>query len=152
MASKSGSKPRSPRSFARRGIISSLQNYVIAKVLLKAMWGETERLMLLSCSVFFVGGRVVRQGRWKGSEVGRQGGRVVSWECGKGGRVMRWQGGKGGRMVRQKGRRYLVLFKDGGHEMSPRFHLFVSNVNQGNKGVGWVQDFLAWPQGWKYSP
>ena len=100
MASKSGSKPRSPRSFARRGIISSLQNYVIAKVLLKAMWGETERLMLLSCSVFFVGGRVVRQGRWKGSEVGRQGGRVVSWECGKGGRLMRWEGNEVARWER----------------------------------------------------
>ena len=44
--------------------------------------------MLLSCSVLFVGGRVVRQGRWEGSEVGRQGGRVVSWECGKGGKVV----------------------------------------------------------------
>ena len=31
--------------------------------------------------------------------------------------------------------------------MSPRFHLFVSDVNQGNEGAGWVQDFLAWPQG-----
>ena len=24
-----------------------------------------------------------------------------------------------------------------------RFHLFVSDVNQGNKEAGWVQDFLA---------
>ena len=38
----------------------------------------------------------------------------------------------------------LVLFKDGGHRVSPRFHLFVSDVNHGNKEVGWVQDFLAW--------
>ena len=30
--------------------------------------------------------------------------------------------------------------------MSPRFHLFVSDVNQGNEGVGWVQDFLVWPR------
>ena len=29
--------------------------------------------------------------------------------------------------------------------MSPRFYLFVSDVNQGNKGVGWIQDFLARP-------
>ena len=36
--------------------------------------------------------------------------------------------------------------------MSPRFHLFVSYVNQGNEGVGWVQDLLAWLQGWKDSP
>ena len=54
-------------------------------------------------------------------------------------------------MVREKGGRYLVLFKDEGHKMSPRFHLFVSDV-KGNKGVGWVQDFLAWPQGWTDSP
>ena len=33
--------------------------------------------------------------------------------------------------------------------MSPRFHLFVSDVIQGNEVVGWVRDFLAWPQGWK---
>ena len=55
-------------------------------------------------------------------------------------------------MVRQKGGRYLVLFKDGGHKVSPKFHLFVSDANQGNEGLGWVQDFLAWLQGWKNSP
>ena len=65
---------------------------------------------------------------------------------------MRWQGGEGGRMVKQKGGRYLVLFKCGGHKMSLRFHLFVSDVNQGIEKVGWVQDFLAWLQGWKDSP
>ena len=52
------------------------------------------------------------------------------------GRVVRWQGGKGGRMVRQKGGRYLDLFKDWGHKMSPRVHLFISDVNQRNEGVG----------------
>ena len=76
----------------------------------------------------------------------------MRWEGGKGGKVVRWQGGNGGRMVRQKGGRYLVLFKDEGHKMSSSFHLFVSDVNQGNKGVGRVQDFYAWPQGWKDSP
>ena len=50
-------------------------------------------------------------------------------------------------MVRQKGGRYLVLFKGGGHKMSPRFHLFVSDINQGNDEVGCVQDFLPSPQG-----
>ena len=70
----------------------------------------------------------------------------------QGGKVVRWQSGKVRRMVRQKGGRYLVLFKDGGLKVSPRFHLFVSDVNQGNKGVGWLQDFLAWLQGWKDSP
>ena len=70
MTSKSGSKPRSPRLLPSRGNISLLQNYVIVKVMLKTMWGKTEGLMLLSWSVLFVGGRVVRQGRWEGSEVG----------------------------------------------------------------------------------
>ena len=63
--------------------------------------------------------------------------------------MARWERGK---MVRQKGGRYLVLFKGGGHKMSPRFHLFVSDVNQWNEEVRWVQDFLAWPQGWKDFP
>ena len=39
--------------------------------MLKTMWGETEGLMLLYWSVLFVVGRVVRQGRGEGSEVGR---------------------------------------------------------------------------------
>ena len=83
------------------------------------------------------GGRLVR---WQGGE----GGRLVRWQGGNGGKVVRWQSWKGGRMVRWKGERYLVLFKGEGHKMSPRFHLFVSDVNQ---GVGWVHDFLAWLQG-----
>ena len=29
---------------------------------------------------------------------------------------------------------------------------FFSDVNEGNKGAGWVEDLLAWPQGWKDSP
>ena len=76
--------------------------------------------------------------RWEDGE----GDNVVMWQGGKGGKVVRWHGG---RMVRQKCRRYLVLFKGGGCNMSPRFHLFVADVNQGNEGVGWVQDFLVWP-------
>ena len=56
------------------------------------------------------------------------------------------------RMVSQEGGRYLVLFKVGRHKMSPRFQSFISDVNQGNEGMGWVQGFLAWPQGWKDSP
>ena len=77
--------------------------------------------------------------RWQGEK----GGRVVRWQGRKDERVVRWQGGKDGRMVCQEDGRYLVLFKGGGHRMSPRFHLFVSDVNQGNKGVTWVQGFLA---------
>ena len=53
--------------------------------------------------------------------------------------------------MRQKGGRCLVLFKGGAHKMNPRFHLFVSDVNQGKEGVGWVQDFFVWLQGWKDS-
>ena len=45
--------------------------------------------------------------------------------------------------MKGRGGRYLVLSKGGGHKMSPKFHPFVSGVNQGNEGVGWVQDFLA---------
>ena len=60
------------------------------------------------------------------------GGRLVSWESG---RVMRWQGGKGGRVVRWEGGRFLVLFNGGEHRVSPRFYLFVSDVNQGNEGA-----------------
>ena len=51
-------------------------------------------------------------------------------------RVVRWQGGKGGRIVRWHGERFLVLFEGGGCRVSPRFHLFVSDVNQENKEVG----------------
>ena len=77
-------------------------------------------------------------GRWQGSE-------VAGWERKEGSEVARWENGEAERWE------YLVLFKDGGHNMSPRFHLFVSDVNQGNEGMGWVQDFLAWLQGWKDS-
>ena len=50
---------------------------------------------------------------------------------------MRWQGGKGRRVVKWQGGRFLVLFKCGGHRMSPRFQLFVSDVDQQwNKGAG----------------
>ena len=31
---------------------------------------------------------------------------------------------------------FLVLLNDGGCRMSPRFHLFVSDVNQGNEEAG----------------
>ena len=67
------------------------------------------------------GGKGERLVRWEGGE----GGRVVRWQGGKGGKVVRWQGGNGGRMVSQKGGRYQVLFKGGGHKMTPRFHLLI---------------------------
>ena len=39
--------------------------------------------------------------------------------------------------MRQKSCSYLVLFKDGEHKMSPDFHLFASDLDQGNGG-GWM--------------
>ena len=42
----------------------------------------------------------------------------------------------------------LVLSKNGGPSVGPRFHLFVSDVNERNEETVWVQNFLAWPQGW----
>ena len=57
--------------------------------------------------------------------------RVVKcwWEVGE---VGRWDG-KGGRVVRWEGGRFLVLFKGRKHRVSPRFYLFVSDVNQWNE-------------------
>ena len=53
----------------------------------------------------------------------------------KGGRVKRWQGGKRGRLMKQEGGKHLLLFKGGRRWISPRFHLFVSDVNQ-RDGMG----------------
>ena len=51
--------------------------------------------------------------------------------------VVRWQGGKGRRVVKWQGGSFLVSFKSGGHMVSPRFHLFVSDVDQQrNEGAG----------------
>ena len=49
-----------------------------------------------------------------------------SWEVEKGRRVLRWECEK-----------FLVLFKGGECRVSPKFHLFVFDVNQGNKKTGW---------------
>ena len=32
----------------------------------------------------------------------------------------------------------LILFKDGGHRVSPKSHIFVSDVNQGNEELSWM--------------
>ena len=73
-----------------------------------------------------------RWGRWEGSEVARW----ERWEGNEVARLERWENGEAERWE------VPVLFKDGEHKMSPRFHLFVSDVNQENAGVGCVQDFL----------
>ena len=46
----------------------------------------------------------------------------------------------------------LQLSVGGWCSVSLRFHLFVLDVNEVDEEVGWVQDFLAWPQGWKDIP
>ena len=61
-------------------------------------------------------------------------------------KVVRWEGGEGGKVVRWEGGRFLILFKGGGCRVSLRFHLFVS-VSQEKKWAGWINEFLAWPQG-----
>ena len=43
---------------------------------------------------------------------------------------MKWQGGKDRRVVKCQIGRVLLLFKSVGHKVSPRFHLFVSDVDQ----------------------
>ena len=49
------------------------------------------------------------------------------------------RGQKNFRMVRWEDGRCLVLFKGGGGcRLSPRFLLFVFDVNQGKKEAGWV--------------
>ena len=62
---------------------------------------------------------------WKG---GWEGSSKELARCGRC-KVGRWQGGKGGRMEKWQGERFLVLFKIGGYRVSPRFHLFVSDVD-----------------------
>ena len=71
-------------------------------------------------------------------------------KVGERGEVARWE--RWGREVRRLGGRFLVLFKGRGHGVSPRFHIFVSDVNQQKEGAGWVLDFLAWSQDCKNSP
>ena len=68
----------------------------------------------------------------------RWGGVVVRrWQGRKGVRVLRWQDGQRRRVVKWQSGRFLVLFKSGGHRVSPRFHLFVSDVDQQqNEGAG----------------
>ena len=86
--------------------------------------------------------------RWQGGK----GGKTVRWHCQRDGKVVRWQFGKGGRVVRWQGGRFLVSFKGEGCRVRLRFHLFVSDVNQQNKGAGCVQDIFAWLLEWKDSP
>ena len=46
-------------------------------------------------------------------------------------RLGRWESGG------SEGGRFLVLFKGGGRRVSPKYHIFVFDINQGNKETGW---------------
>ena len=63
--------------------------------------------------------------RWEVGEVRR-------WEMWKGNEVVRWERRESGEY---EGGRFLALFKGGEDRMSPRFYLFVSDINQDNKGA-----------------
>ena len=70
-------------------------------------------------------GRWERIVKWQG----RRGRRVVRWQVGKGRRVVsRWDG-KGGRVVKWQGGSFSVVFKGGGCRVTPRFYLFISDVD-----------------------
>ena len=64
-------------------------------------------------------------------QVGNSGGGwvVKQWQGVKGVRVVRWQDGKGRRVVKWQGGKFLVLFKSGGHRVSPKFHPSLSDVD-----------------------
>ena len=49
-------------------------------------------------------------------------------------------------MVRSEGGGFLIFFKGGECRVTPRFYIFVSDVNQGKEKAGWIQDFLVWSQ------
>ena len=49
------------------------------------------------------------------------------------------------RWGRWKSGEFLVLFKGGRCRVTPRFHLMVSDFNQGKEKAGWIHDFLEWP-------
>ena len=84
--------------------------------------------------------------RWEASWVARlerlEGSDMASWERWGGGgggseEVARWERCKDSEVAKWQGGRFLVLFKSGGHRVSHRLHLFVSDVDQQqNKGAG----------------
>ena len=65
--------------------------------------------------------------RWEDSEVARSG----KWECSELARWGKWESSEEARG------RFLVLLKDGGRRVNPRFHLFVSDVDRSEE-AGWV--------------
>ena len=65
-----------------------------------------------------------------------------------GSEVARWERWENGEVERWKVPSFIQRWET---QDEFKIHLFISDVNKGNEGVGWVQDFLAWPQGWKDS-
>ena len=57
----------------------------------------------------------------------------MRWQGGKDAKVVRWQGAKGGRVVKWQGGNSWFYSRVGGCRVSPRFHLFVSDVGQQSK-------------------
>ena len=76
---------------------------------------------------------MARWERWKVNEVAR-------WERWKGSEVARWQRCESGEAGRWE---VPGSIQGWGTQGSPRLLLFVSDVNQGNEGAGWVQYFLT---------
>ena len=94
-----------PGSLPGRVSKSLFFNSDIKNLLLKANGGETESLIFLFWSALVVGG-------WM----------VVAWSrnsCLGPAEIASFV--------------FLILLEDGGRKVSPRFHLFVSDVNQGNE-------------------
>ena len=96
--------------------------------------------------------------RWEVSELGRWGkreGRAVArskrWEGSEVASRERWMSSEVARWERwvssEEARLEIPGFIQGWRRrVRPKFHLFVSDVNQQNEGV-WIQDILASPQG-----
>ena len=134
MVSISEFKSRSLRSFLGRGEYEFACQFWYCEPSVKNQWGRDRRLnyILLFCSLECFNCWWVGGGRVE-QKVFPGSAEIVSFV-------------------------FLVLFKDGGRRVSPRFHLFVSDVsdvlflfvsNQGNKDVRWVQDLLRGPRGRK---
>ena len=75
---------------------------------------------------------MARLERWEGSE-------VASWERWEGSEVARREWWENNKVTRWKVPSFFQKWKT----QSPRFHLFVFDVNQRNEVAGYVQDILS---------
>ena len=116
MVSKAQFRSSDPRLFPG----GQTYQFWYCKSSVKKQWGRDRRPISVICvvrSVIFVGGWVVMAWNWK-SCLGP---------------------------VEISPNVFLVQFKEGGRRVSPAFHLFVADANEGNKDLGWVHD-----QGWEW--